>query len=159
MASLSQGFVFKKNSLPVFEAMVHGRQRLMVTEHPLLDTVLNEKMFENKSFSDSSRSVPLERYVLKDSRNFSFPVLSDTTGRCFIFNSKELNAYDLLPNLKAAGISVFRIDGIGHTPDEIFELVRLYKKELDECPTDAFYESHSKDGPEFTKGNFIRGIE
>ncbi|MCL2141555.1 MAG: U32 family peptidase [Methanimicrococcus sp.] len=159
IASISRGYIFKTNSLPVFEAAVHGRQRLMVTEHPLLDAVLSKSTFKNKSFSDNSSSIPLERYVLKDSKDFSFPVLSDTTGRCFIFNSKELNAYDLLPNLKAAGVSIFRIDGIGHTPDEIFDLVSLYKKGLAESETNEFYESHSKDGSEFTKGNFIRGVE
>ena len=159
IASLSRGYIFKTNSLPAFEAAVHGRQRLMVTEHPLLDAVLDKNSFKNKSFSNNGSSVPLERYVLKDSKNFSFPVLSDTTGRCFIFNSKELNAYDLLPNLKAAGVSIFRIDGIGHTPDEIFELVCLYKKGLAESETNEFYESHSKDGSEFTKGTFIRGVE
>ena len=158
IASLSRGYIFKTNSLPVFEAAVHGRQRLMVTEHPLLAAAL-DKNFKNKPFSNTGCSVPLERYVLRDTKDFSFPVLSDTTGRCFIFNSKELNAYDLLPNLKAAGVSVFRIDGIGHTPDEIFELVSLYKKGLAESETNEYYESHSKDGSEFTKGNFIRGVE
>ena len=162
IAALSRGFVSKNNSLPAFEAAVHGRQRLMVTEHPLLESVLKGGSFSNKSFNESERSVAFDRYVLKDTKEFSFPILSDTTGRCFIFNSKELSAYDLLPNLKAAGVSIFRIDGIGHTPDEIFDLVSLYKKGLAEAAenqTDGQGGVRCADGAEFTKGNFIRGVE
>ncbi|WNY27428.1 DUF3656 domain-containing U32 family peptidase [Methanolapillus ohkumae] len=150
------------------ECIVHGRGRLMVTEHPLLETLLKDKEKENEKVRHKNdrclEDQKIFRYTLADSKDFVFPVLADTHGRTFIFNSKELNAYDLLPKLKKSGITAFRIDGVGHTPDEIKELVTRYKKEIERIESQVEIletgndSEESKDGAEFTRGNFIRGV-
>ncbi|MCL2549423.1 MAG: U32 family peptidase [Methanimicrococcus sp.] len=147
--------------LPVFECQVHGRQQLMVTEHPLLHSLLSESP---ESFSIDRRAgdstVPLLRYLLKDSKNYAFPVLEDLNHRNFIFNSKELNAFDLLKKLYHAGVSAFRIDGIGHSPDELRALISLYKKGLADVYSNTFEAAAvSADGNDFTRGSFVKGVE
>ena len=146
---------------PVFECQVHGRQRLMVTEHPLLHSLLSES---SESFSTDMRAgdstVPLFRYLLKDSKNYAFPVLADSSHRGFIFNSRELNAFDLLEKLYKAGVSAFQIDGIGHSPDELHALISLYKKGLADVCSGAFdAPGVSTDGKDFTRGSFVGGVE
>jgi putative protease len=150
-----------KGGAPAFECTVHGRQRLMVTEHPLLQSLLkNEKKNEKRN-----KPVSLFEYVLKDSKNYMFPVLADTAGRNHIFNSRELNAFDLLNQIRDADIMFFRIDGIGHTSDEIFSLVKHYKNGLADSKIASDQKGASKsnsgsnDGSEFTKGNFLRSVE
>lgn len=141
---------------PVFECQIHGRQRLMVTEHPLLNTVL---LNSPKCAFSGSEAVPAFRYVLKDSKNYMFPVLSDLKNRGFVFNSKELNAFDLLGKLYDAGVSVFRVDGLGHSTDEVKALISLYQKGLSDACSGSFDAGGKQDGGEFTRGSFIRGVE
>ncbi|MDR2944692.1 MAG: DUF3656 domain-containing protein [Methanosarcinales archaeon] len=141
---------------PSFECMVHGRQKLMVTEHPLLQSVLCGGN-ANKTAAVLGKTLPFFDYVLKDSKNYEFPVLTDIAGRNYIFNSRELNAFDLLPRLLEANISIFRIDGIGHTPEEIGLLVKHYKNGL--IHRNSFSKNNSNDGAEFTKGNFLRRVD
>lgn len=150
------------NSMPEtlpFECFVHGRQRLMVTEHPLLQSLIHEKSVHfNDSDSASKSFISAERYLLKDTKDYAFPVLADRKGRNYIFNSKILNAFDLLPKISAAGVFVFRIDGLGYTPDEIAVLVSSYKKGLDSGGSKSGF-AFSGGNSVFTKGNFIRGAE
>ncbi|MDV0446339.1 hypothetical protein MsAg5_01690 [Methanosarcinaceae archaeon Ag5] len=160
--------LFEKRRIPGgLECAVHGRQRLMTTEHPLLETLADGKIKETARTQNKSDSI--FRYALKDAKDFVFPVLTDSKGRSIIFNSKELNAYDLLPKLKNAGVSSFRIDGLGHTASELADLTARYKKELErlqtggqkEIGTDNETESEkeeSTDGSDFTRGNFMRGV-
>jgi len=147
--------------LPVFECQVHGRQRLMVTEHPLLHSLLfgsSVNLPMDTVAGDST--VPLLRYLLKDSKNYAFPVLADFENRGFIFNSKELNAFGLLDKLYKAGVSAFQIDGIGHSPDELHALISLYKKGLtDVCSGTFDVLGVSADGNDFTRGSFVKGVE
>ncbi|MBZ3935279.1 DUF3656 domain-containing U32 family peptidase [Methanimicrococcus blatticola] len=153
--------------LPPVECIVHGRQRLMVTEHPLLQSLLKDmkqkdiKQKDMKSASESAgsdnKTLPFFEYAIKDSKNYTFPVLVDAVGRNYVFNSRELNAFDLLPRLLEANVTFFRIDGIGHTPDEIGALVRHYKNGLSN--SNDVPKNNSNDGAEFTKGNFLRSVD
>ncbi|MDV0445097.1 hypothetical protein MmiAt1_06540 [Methanimicrococcus sp. At1] len=201
---LIQSSASAADSFPVFECCVHGRQRLMITEHPLLQSLLAGKSFSSPqasafesesetasdfktNFGSNSESVSLSDYMLKDSKNYQFPVLTDAAGRNHLFNSKELNAFDLLSKIRKAGISCFRIDGIGHTSEEIFSLVKSYKTELSRidhtaektdgkmietaettktAKTENLSENrsedvilYSQDGSEYTKGNFLRSTD
>lgn len=160
---LIQRAVFKSEKFPVFECTVHGRQRLMVTEHPLLQSLLAGSKDHGQTAAlqkDNSRqndSIDLSKFILKDAKNYMFPVLTDTKNRNYVYNSKELNAFDLLPKLRQAGVSIFRIDGLGHSADELSVLISRYKNGLNsEFKTES---NLSADGSEFTKGNYLRGAE
>lgn len=145
-----------EGKLPPFECAVHGRQRLMVTEHPLLQSLLKDISPETVS-SGSGKQLPFFAYVLKDSKNYIFPVLADAAGRNYVFNSRELNAFDLLSRLRDANVTFFRIDGIGHTSEEIGSLVQHYKNGLNNVHVSP--KNNSNDGAEFTKGNFLRSVD
>jgi collagenase-like PrtC family protease len=127
----------------------------------------NERKDESKiEFKMSkSESISLFEYVLKDSKNYAFPVLADIVGRNHIFNSRELNAFDLLNQICDAGVMIFRIDGIGHTSDEISALVKHYKdklmnfKDRSEQESISKSTSNSNNGLKFTTGNFLRSAE
>ena len=151
----------KTETVPEFECMIYGRQRLMVTEHPLLESILDGRAADGRGSASSfaSPSVPLSRFILKDSKNYMFPVLEDSVGRGFIFNSKELNALDLLFRLQQAGVSVFRIDGIGYSSEEISDIISKCKHKISNNLSDAGSNEISNDGNRFTKGNFIRGVD
>jgi Collagenase and related proteases len=159
----------KSGTLPEFECMIYGRQRLMVTEHPLLESVLDGRTanetgaslsIDSASVSSSdSSSVPLSRFIFKDSKNYMFPVFEDSKGRGVVFNSKELNALDLAPKLYRAGVSIFRIDGIGYSSEEIAGIVSKCKRKLFDFSLDSASGELSNDGARFTKGNFIRGVD
>ncbi|WP_338103371.1 DUF3656 domain-containing U32 family peptidase [Methanolapillus millepedarum] len=177
ISALSEHLFEKRSEAGELECVVFGRQRLMVTEHPLLEMLLNENKGMKIPKSQKKTGSDIFRYALKDSKDFVFPVLTDSKNRSFIFNSKELNVFDLLPKLKNAGITAFRIDGIGHTEDEILELAARYKKEIERLQNDGKMsgqnESYaginnksdneseneeSSDGSQYTRGNFIRGV-
>ena len=148
----------KETEIQPLECLVHGRQRLMVTEHPLLESLLKSA---GTSFSSSSKSLSdsFFEFVLKDAKNYSFPILTDVKRRNYVYNSKELNAYGLLPKLRTAGISIFKIDGIGHSDSEIFTLVSQYKNGLALIDSGNFKSDVSMDGSDFTNGSFLRGVE
>ncbi len=152
---IRSGVLKSGGDLPPVECTVHGRQRLMVTEHPLLQSLL--KGIDSNVSPKSGENMPLFEYVLKDSKNYTFPVLVDTAGRNYVFNSRELNAFDLLLRLREANVAFFRIDGIGHTSEEIGLLVRRYKDGLNTAAINP--ENNSNDGAEFTKGNFLRSVD
>ena len=155
------GLKNKTDSVPEFECMIYGRQRLMVTEHPLLESILGERAADSceSDFSFDSPSVPLSRFILKDSKNYMFPILEDSKCRNFIFNSKELNAFDLIYRLHRSGISVFRIDGIGYSSEEIADAISKCKCKISDTLSGASSDENLNDGNRFTKGNFIRGVD
>ena len=150
---------------PPLECLVHGRQRLMITEHPLLESLLEspglilESSKNPSSLSSSAPSFSLSDFMLKDAKNYSFPILTDTNRRNHIFNSKELNAFGLIPRLLAAGVSIFRIEGLGYSADEIFDLTARYKEEVKQTAAGKVKSNGASDGAQFTNGSFLRGVE
>lgn len=149
---------------PIFECTVHGRQRLMVTEHPLLQSLLKDAgpLLSETSVSAAEDTENIFNYALKDAKNFIFPVLVDSNGRNHIFNSRILNALDLLPRLRKAGVSVFRIDGFGYAASELADRIRQYREKLSDPLSKSLSGSEpkvSQDGGEFTHGNFLRRID
>ena len=120
------------------ECLVHGRIRLMITEHPLVENAclftLADLASARREASASgvvpSRPVSHEnvfRYFLRDMKDFEFPLLSDQGHRTHVFNSKELNACDLVPQIRDAGISYFRIDSLGCSAETVTSLVNDYR--------------------------------
>ena len=168
---LTYHFKTKTETVPEFECMIYGRQRLMVTEHPLLESILDDRNETDRGSASSralspssvsspvSPSVPLSRFIFQDSKNYMFPVLADSNGRGFVFNSKELNVLDLIHRLYHSGVSVFRIDGIGCSSEEIADIISKCKCKISDTLSGTFLEEGSNDGSRFTKGNYIRGVD
>lgn len=53
----------------------------------------------------------LQRHLLRDAKGYLFPVATDLQGRGHIYNSVELDITPDIPQLSAAGVRRFIIDG------------------------------------------------
>ncbi len=84
--------------------MVVGAQELMVCEHCLL---MSQGACHEQCTSCSRRT---SHYVLKDRKDFEFPVFTDILGRSHLYNSVPLDTVPAIPDLLSAGVSSFMID-------------------------------------------------
>jgi collagenase-like PrtC family protease len=107
------------------EYIVHGPITLMLSEHcPASDSLSTgnkitcRKLCSNNDFS------------LKDRKGFLFPIKCDESLNIHILNSVDLCLIDYIPELKASGVDVFRIQGRYYSPNIVGELVRCYRTAL-----------------------------
>lgn len=83
---------------------VYGAQELMVTEHCLLSS---QGPCDEQCATCKRRTVP---FGLKDRKDYVFPVVTDDAGRSHLYNSVTLDVVPEVPQLMAAGVSLFLVD-------------------------------------------------
>ncbi|KAA9001026.1 U32 family peptidase [Paenibacillus spiritus] len=107
------------------EMVVHGTPALMYMEH---DLYANADGAEPIAEEDN-RFVPNRVLVLKTDQGEN-PVYRDQHGRCHLLMAKELNYLPLVPEIRALGVSVFRIEGATYRPEELGIILDAYRQAL-----------------------------
>ncbi len=143
------------------EFIVHGHVTLMVSEQCPVSNVLTG------GDKTSCRKICYgNEFFLKDRKGALLPVKCDEASCAHILYSRDLCLIDFIPELKAAGVDVFRIRGQNY-PDMIGELVRSYRAALSVSNDDAEGREglialkeklRSGSGREFSRGR-LRGVE
>jgi putative protease len=105
------GDVCASVSVPVGVA-VWGRQEIMVTEHCVL---MAEGDCDRRCATCHRRS---SVRLLRDRKDYEFPVRTDVTGRSHLYNSVRLDLTAALPEIVAAGVGAVRLDVHTERPHE-----------------------------------------
>lgn len=148
----------KADGRPVLEAVVYGRLPLMVSEY----CVPGSTEGGMKSSSKCSGCCTKGDYSLQDRMGIHFPVLCDKMDcRNTILNSNVLFVPDVVNTLKKAGIDIFRLYIWEEKPEQIKELVQLYRASAagDTGKLKGFGSlSQQIKEAGHTKGHYFRGV-
>ena len=145
-------------SRPALEAAVYGRLPLMISEYCPVGCAAG-------GYNASSKCSGCCRegeYMLKDRLGIEFPILCDAVDcRSTILNSNVLFVPDGINGLRKAGINIFRLYILDERPEELKELVQLFRAaaagDSDEMAShSALVERIKAEG--FTKGHYYRGV-
>jgi len=150
---------------PALEAAVYGRLPLMVSEYCPVGCVLGGY----KGSSKCSGCCGEGRYLLKDRLGIEFPVLTDRLDcRSTILNSRVLFMAEGANSLKKAGISIFRLYILDEEPEDVKELVRLFRTaaaggngETSGSSSEALISKRISErikAAGYTKGHYYRGV-
>ncbi len=92
--------------------IVAGAQEIMVCEHCLL--------MSRGACNEQCASCVRRRshHVLRDRKDFEFPVMTDMLGRSHIYNSVSLDIVPAIPDLISVGVSSFMVDATLLTPEQ-----------------------------------------
>lgn len=123
---LSLGELVRLVKLAPFETgvVISGRQQLMVSEHCVLMSM--GPCFEQCK-QCSRRKVPV---FLQDRKSYRFPVYTDDSGRCHIYNSVSLDASPELGELYAAGIRNIMVDASLLSEEEMAEELKYILQQI-----------------------------
>lgn len=122
--------LLNNTSVPV-EVIVHGSPIVMYLE---LDLYENTEVIESIGEEDNT-FVDNHHLVLMTDKGEN-PVYRDWSGRNHLALSKELCYLPMLKELHEAGVNHFRIEGKTYTPEQLNQIVSVYKqavKDLTQC--------------------------
>jgi len=151
-----------RSPLPV-EVLVQGSVPLMVSEYCMIGAVAGE----DKPGVKCKGACKTHTFMLKDRLGILFPVAVDSACRMHIFNSRDLSAVDVVPELARAGVAAVRIDGRLKSAVYVYKATEIYRKVIDAYSRNpggyrvpdkvrADLEALSPQG--FTKGHYFRGV-
>ncbi len=145
-------------SRPALEAAVYGRLPLMISEYCPVGCTAGGY----KASSKCSGCCREGEYLLKDRRGIEFPVLCDRVDcRSTILNSAVLFVPDGINSLRKAGIDIFRLYILDERPEDIKELVQLFRAaatgDSREIAAHGSLVERIRAGG-FTKGHYYRGV-
>ena len=104
---------------------VIGRPRVMTSEHCILQVA-------DACIHDCEHCRLRQRKMsLKNIDGRMLPVRTDVHGRSHLYDAYPIDATPQIPQLLAAGVSRFMVDGTLNTPDELARLVGRARRALD----------------------------
>lgn len=117
--------VLEKSDTPV-EVMVQGAPAVMYLEHCLAAAE------HGKTSEDfCSDYCTKEAFYLKDENNVAHRVFSDQYCKNHIILTKDICFLPILKELKDLGTKAFRIEAQHYTPEQVGEVVSIYRKAID----------------------------
>ena len=103
------------SNYPNAEVLVYGRLQLMALNHCIFEGAIK--------CGDCKKS----KLIIKDIRGDSFPVVTDSNCRNFIYSKQPANKTADIPYLQSVGINGFRLDFFDETSDEIEKILKSIK--------------------------------
>ncbi len=97
---------------PNCEVLVYGRVQLMALKHCVLQGTI--ECGECKS----------SNFAIKDIKGNSFPIITDSECRNFIYSKEPVNKTADITSLKAAGVNGFRFDFFDESAEDIARILR-----------------------------------
>ena len=138
------------------EVVVHGNIPVMVSENCIIGTTLKEGVCSACSgFCRVEKGA--KQYFLKDRLGYEFPIVSDTSGRSHIFNSRNLCLIDATFNIKkfASTRLMFFLND-----EPVGEAIEAYKNAVELEDIQNIKKEIEKRSPRsFTYGHYFRGVE
>ncbi len=140
----------------VLEAAVYGRLPLMISEYCPVGSIAG-------GFSGGSKCSAVctgGDYSMRDRKGSEFPVLCDRTDcRSTILNSDTLFVPDVVKALADAGIGLFRMYIWDEGPEQVRELLKLYKAAgFDDAVKPSGHRADRLNEGRYTKGHYFRGV-
>ncbi|SNQ62634.1 DUF3656 domain-containing U32 family peptidase [Candidatus Methanoperedens nitratireducens] len=126
------------------ECIVHGLFPLMVSEHGLVSG-----LFPGHRAHD---------ICLKDEKGFVFPVKTDSQGRTYIMNSRELCMLEYVPDLIKTGVDCLRIEARTYNKGKTGKITEAYRKAIDSSISGKRFDEECNDSGGYTKGHYFRGV-
>lgn len=126
-----------------------GAQELMVTEHCML---MSQGPCDENCAECPRRKSP---HVLKDRKDYEFPVVTDAMGRSHLYNAVELDIASSMPELLAAGISSYMVDATLMNAEETAHAVGRAIRALHVAQNDG---NAIAKMPNTTSGHLYRGV-
>lgn len=142
------------------EALCYGRAEMMVSEH----CPVHEKGKKCTDKGSALRCSAGEIY-LSDRLDKKFPVKTDIYCRAHIFNSASLSMLENIKDLISGGVNILRLNMLDEDQDETYAIVEAFRNISDHAAEGKAVKESSKmviegmKGPEYTKGNYYRGVE
>lgn len=126
------------------ECIVHGLFPLMVSGHGLAGGLFPHRISGE--------------LFLKDEKGFAFPIKTDSEGRTYIMNSRELCMLEYIPDLLKAGVDCLRIEAKTYDKEKTGKITQAYRKALDgSINGETAYYDHCDEG-RYTTGHYFRGV-
>jgi putative protease len=138
------------------EAAVYGRLPLMISEYCPVGSIAGGFSAGSKC----SAACTGGDYSMRDRKGSEFPVLCDRSDcRSTILNSDILFVPEVVKALADAGIGLLRMYIWDEGPEQVRELVKLYKAALfdNNVRTSGFKAAMPNEG-RYTKGHYFRGV-
>jgi putative protease len=126
------------------ECIVHGLFPLMVSEHGLVGGLFP---------GDRTHDI-----CLKDEKGFVFPVRTDSHGRTYIMNSRELCMLEYVPDLIKTGVDCLRIEAKTYDKGKTGKITGAYRKAIDNSIGGNRSDEECNDSGGYTKGHYFRGV-
>lgn len=141
------------------ELIVHGDLILMQSQFCMLGGVLGENP------KNCGAPCVLQKYYIKDSKGYEFPIETDADCRFYIFNSRTLCMIEDLPRILALMPAGIRIEARCWTSEKLADTVKIYREAMDELLRGGkpdllqFKQELSLiNNAPFTKGHYYRGV-
>lgn len=162
--SLAEIFQIRAATSAELEVFVHGAQCVAYSGRCLLSAALAERSANRGLCAQSCRW----RYALVEEARPGecFPIEEDARGS-YILNSRDLCAIEYLPQLVAAGVDSFKIEGRMKSRYYVAAVTRIYRAALDSylaAPADYRYDPRWREELEKVShrpygGGFLAGAE
>ncbi len=132
-------------------ALVFGRLELMVTEHCILQAA------GECSGVCASCTRRAGRWILRDQKEYEFPIITDASGRSHVYNSVTLDLSRALDEVLATGVSAVRLDMTTESAEDASRITGLFANaiavvEVGGSPPEGAYVTPA------TSGHFFRGV-
>ena len=134
---------------------VHGYQELMVSKFCPLGSYLGGLGDGNLC----SQPCLAGEYHLRDRKGEALPIQTDEFCQMHLFNGQELSTLPYIPELLDLGVATWRIDGRLIKPTKLKELVKIYKKEIEDKNAIRGRAEELLLSGKVTRGHCYRGVE
>ncbi|WP_198402147.1 U32 family peptidase [Paenibacillus crassostreae] len=108
------------------EIVIHQHLPMFHTEHCVYCTFLSE----GTDFTNCGRPCEEHHISLQDRIGMSHPVRVDEGCRNTVYNAIEQSGAEYLANFMEFGVSSYRVEFLEETPEQVGEVIDLYKRAL-----------------------------
>ncbi len=108
------------------EVVIHQHLPMFHTEHCVYCTFLSE----GTDYTNCGRPCEQHRVSLRDRIGMSHPVRVDEGCRNTVFNAIEQSGAEYLQHFMEHGVGSFRIEFLEETPQQVSQVLELYKKAI-----------------------------
>ena len=109
------------------EIVIHQHMPMFHMEHCVFCAMLSPGT--NKT--NCGRPCDVHQVELRDRTGMEHPLIADVGCRNTLFNAVAQSSAEIVPDLRQAGVTRFRIELLRETPEEIQRLVDLYRALLE----------------------------
>lgn len=113
------------------EIVIHQHMPMFHMEHCVFCAMLSPGT--NKT--NCGRPCDVHQVELRDRTGMEHPLIADVGCRNTLFNAVAQSSAEIVPDLRQAGVIRYRIELLRETPEEIQQLVELYRALLDGLET------------------------
>jgi putative protease len=109
------------------EVVIHNPMPLFYMEHCVIAALLSR----GRDFRSCGRPCETHKISLRDRAGMEHPVEADVGCRNTVFHAAAQSAAAWAAPMKKAGVNRFRVELVRQSPDEVADLVKIYRDLLD----------------------------